>query len=149
MASKVVARKSRLHGKGLFAVVDLEAGERVIEYKGKRFPKDEMPDLGEDGVTKFLRFSDGTGIQGTGWAALANHGCQPNCELIEEEGAGLPKAWLYTLRPIRTGEELVWDYRLDVESHHEALSDWACACGADACRGTMADPARLEQQDKP
>lgn len=140
MASKVVMRKSGLHGKGLFAARDLEAGERLIEYKGKRYGKGEMPDMGGDGITKFLRLSDGSGIDGTGWAALANHGCVPNCELLEDEGGLPPRAWLYTLKAVQRGEELVWDYRLDVKSRKAAYADWACACGAEECRGTMADP---------
>lgn len=130
---------------GLFAARDLEAGEQLIEYKGKRYGKDDLPDLGRDGVTRFVRLSDGSGIDGSGWAALANHGCTPNCELLEDEV--LPKAWLFTLRKVKKGEELVWDYRLDVESKDEAYSDWACACGADGCRGTMADTDRFNGVD--
>lgn len=145
MASKVVARKSGLHGRGLFAVRDLEAGERLIEYKGKRYAKGESPELGEDGVTKFLGLSDGSGIDGTGWAALANHGCNPNCELVEEEGGTRLRAWLFTLRKVQKGEELVWDYRLDVRCKKEAFDDWTCACGAQECRGTMADPDKFGQ----
>jgi SET domain-containing protein len=143
MVSKVVARKSGLHGRGLFAACDLEAGEALIEYKGTRYGKGEVPDLGDDGITRFLRLSDGSGIDGTGWASLANHGCDPNCELMEEEGSHPPRAWLYTLKEVKKGEELVWDYRLDVASSSEAYEDWACACGSEECRGTMADPELL------
>lgn len=146
MALKVVARKSGLHGRGLFAARDLAAGEKLIEYKGKRYGKGEHPELQDDGVTKFLGLSDGTGIDGTGWAALANHGCEPNCELQEEEGrGGKLRAWLHALRDIRQGEELVWDYCLDVKSRKAAYADWACACGAEECRGTMADPKKLRR----
>jgi uncharacterized protein len=140
MVSKVVARKSRLHGMGLFATRDLAEGERLIEYRGIRYEQDEWPDMTEEGVTKFLLLSDRSGIDGTGWAALANHGCDPNCELVEEEGSSPPRAWLYTIKEVKKGEELVWDYRLDIESDAEAYRDWACACGAAECRGTMADP---------
>jgi hypothetical protein len=143
MGSNLVARKSGLHGMGLFAARDLQAGEQLIEYKGKRYDKGEMPDMTVDGVTKFLRLSDGTGIDGKGWAAMANHGCDPNCELREGEGKGRPRAWLYALKDVKKGEELVWDYRLDVKSRKAAYADWACACGAEECRGTMADPDRL------
>jgi len=139
MALKVVARKSGLHGMGLFAARDLQAGERLIEYKGRRYGPGELPDMGDDGMTKFLRLSDGTGIDGTGWAALANHGCDPNCELREDDEGRRPRAWLYALRDVKKDEELVWDYRLDVASRTEAYSDWACACGSAGCRGTMAD----------
>jgi SET domain-containing protein len=148
MAAKVAARKSGLHGRGLFAARDLAAGERLIEYKGIRYGKDKYPEMEEDGVTKFLGLSDGTGIDGTGWAALANHGCDPNCELIEEEGHARPRAWLYTLKKVKKGEELVWDYRLDVRSRVEAFSDWACACGSPKCRGTMANPERFRAPAK-
>jgi hypothetical protein len=148
MAAKVVAKKSRLHGTGLFAARDLAAGERLIEYRGIRYGKDEYPDMGEDATTKFLGLSDGTGIDGTGWAALANHSCDPNCELVEEEGHAPPRAWLYTLKKIKKNEELVWDYRLDVTSSAEAFSDWACFCGSPQCRGTMANPEQLRLPPK-
>ena len=140
MRSKVVPRKSGLHGRGLFAARDLAEGERLIEYNGKRYEKGAHPDAEVDGVTKFLGLSDGTGIDGTGWAALANHGCEPNCELREDEARGRLRAWLYALRDIKLGEELVWDYRLDVKSRNQAYSAWACACGAEKCRRTMANP---------
>lgn len=140
---KVIARKSGLHGRGLFAARDLVAGERLIEYKGIRYAKDQFPLMEADGVTKFLGLSDGTGIDGTGWAALANHGCDPNCELREEARGGRLHAWLFALRDVRKDEELVWDYRLDVRSAKAAYADWACACGAETCRGTMANPENI------
>lgn len=143
MARKVIAKRSGVHGRGLFAARELAAGERLIEYRGRRYPKGQTPDMDEDGVTRFVRLSDGTGIDGTGWAALANHGCEPNCELAEEEGSDPPRAYLYALRDIKAGEELVWDYRLDVRSRREAFADWACRCGSARCRGTMADPETL------
>ena len=130
---------------GLFAVRDLAAGERLIEYKGTRYEKGVLPNMEVDGVTKFLGLSDGTGIDGTGWAALANHGCEPNCELREEDGGKKLRAWLYALRAVKRGEELIWDYRLEIKSRKEAFSRWACACGAENCRGTMANPEALQK----
>jgi SET domain-containing protein len=144
MAAKVVMKKSALHGKGLFAARDLVAGEQLIEYKGTRYGKGEHPEMTEDGVTKFLGLSDGTGIDGTGWASLANHGCDPNCELREDETRQPLRAWLYAIKNIQRGEELVWDYRLVVRSRKAAYADWPCACGAEECRGTMADPSKFK-----
>ena len=67
-------------------------------------------------------------------------------ERVIEAGGSRPlRAWLYTLRPVRKGEELVWDYRLQVPCRSEAYAAWACACGRDACRGTMADPDLFEE----
>lgn len=41
MSRKVAARKSRIHGNGVFAVAALSKGERIIQYKGAcgRMPK--------------------------------------------------------------------------------------------------------------
>lgn len=36
MPRKIVARKSAIHGNGVFALLPIAKGERVIEYKGKR-----------------------------------------------------------------------------------------------------------------
>lgn len=146
MAAKVVARKSSLHGMGLFAARDLAADERLIEYKGIRYGAGELPDMTAEGVTKFLGLSDGSGIDGKGWAALANHSCTPNCEMREDDSGRRPRAWLYTLRKVKQGEELVWDYHLAVESETDAFADWACACGTRNCRGTMADPAGFKRK---
>lgn len=146
MPAKVVARKSSLHGMGLFATRDLAAEERLIEYKGIRYDVGELPDMEAEGVTKFLGLSDGSGIDGKGWAALANHSCAPNCELREDDSGRKPRAWLYTLCKVAKGEELVWDYRLDIRSKKEAYADWACACGARNCRGTMADPEGFKRK---
>ena len=149
MALKVMARKSGLHGMGLFAARNLAAGEKLIEYKGTRYAKGVYPAVIVDGMTKFLGLSDGTGIDGTGWAALANHGCEPNCELREEARGGRLFAWLYAVRAVAQGEELVWDYRLDVKSSKEAYAVWACACGAETCRGTMVNPEKLRGRKAP
>jgi SET domain-containing protein len=146
MAAKVVARKSSLHGMGLFAARDLAADERLIEYKGIRYGAGELPDMTAEGVTKFLGLSDGSGIDGKGWAARANHSCTPNCEMREDDSGRRPRAWLYTLRKVKQGEELVWDYHLAVESETDAFADWACACGTRNCRGTMADPAGFKRK---
>ena len=143
MALKVIRRKSGLHGLGLFAARDLTAGEKLIEYTGTRYEKETYPSMNIEGVTKFLGLSDGTGIDGTGWASLANHSCEPNCELREAVCRGRIRAWLYALRDIKHGEELVWDYRLAITSRKAAFSIWACACGAASCRGTMANPDML------
>ena len=58
-------------------------------------------------------------------------------------------AWLYAVRAVAQGEELVWDYRLDVKSSKEAYAVWACACGAETCRGTMVNPEKLRGRKAP
>ena len=46
-----------------------------------------------------------------GWAGLLNHSDTPNCKIESDiEGDVL---CIETLRPIKAGEELVWDYGID------------------------------------
>ena len=44
-------------------------------------------------------------------------------------------------RTIRAGEELSYDYKLNVPGRRTArlLADYACRCGSPRCRGTMID----------
>ena len=46
---------------------------------------------------------------------------------------------LETLRPVRAGEELTYDYGIELSVRHTARMKrvWACRCGAGHCSGTM------------
>ncbi len=57
-----------------------------------------------------------------------NHSCEPNCEVDEIKG----RVWLFALRDIAPGEELVWDYNL-----YDDEDPAPCYCGSRKCRGTM------------
>ena len=42
MPRKIAARKSDIHGNGVFAIAPIAKGERVIEYKGRRRTHEEV-----------------------------------------------------------------------------------------------------------
>ena len=48
MPRKIEARKSDIHGNGVFALAAIRKGERIVEYKGKRRTHDEV-DADEEG----------------------------------------------------------------------------------------------------
>ena len=48
MPRKIVARRSAIHGNGVFAVAPIAKGERIIEYKGRRRTHEEV-DAGDSG----------------------------------------------------------------------------------------------------
>ena len=48
MPRKIVARRSAIHGNGVFAVAPIAKGERLIEYKGRRRTHEEV-DAGDTG----------------------------------------------------------------------------------------------------
>ncbi|MDB6146390.1 MAG: protein containing domain-like protein [Spartobacteria bacterium] len=67
-----------------------------------------------------------------------NHSCQPNCEAIEEDG----RVFIDALRNLRPGEELFYDYALQIDEPRsvEEEKEHECHCGASNCRGTMLAP---------
>lgn len=142
--------KSRVAGTGAFARKDIRKGQIVIEYTG--LIRKELPDEPETpGLTYLFRISRGRVIDpiagGGNEARFINHSCDPNCETTGEGDEVLIRA----LRPIRKGEELFYDYRLDVGGTPSKADMKAhpCHCGASTCRGTLLwIPRRLRPKPK-
>ena len=136
-------RDSGVHGKGVYAVRPLKAGDVVLEYKGEiitwqealdRHPHDpEQPNH-----TFYFHLDDGHVIDGKhlgNSAKWINHSCEPNLE-AEQEG---DRVFLRALRDITPGEELFFDYGLVIDSRITPTlkKEYACWCGTPSCRGTM------------
>lgn len=152
---KIEARKSDIHGNGVFAIAPIEKGERVIEYKGKRrthasVDKDDDGDV-ESGHTFLFTLNDEYVIDGAkegNKARWINHSCSPNCEAILEEHDGKnrkkDKVFIEAIRDIKPGEELTYNYGITLEEPHTARLKkvWACKCGSKKCTGTMLQPKR-------
>lgn len=139
---RVVVRRSSVHGKGVFAMHALAAGERVLEYKGEitswRNAVRRHRREGVEGHTFLFGLSDGTvidGSRGGNSARWLNHACAPNCETVEEEG----RIFVHALRIIGAGEELFIDYLLAIDDpdDEEARAQHACACTSTDCRRSM------------
>jgi SET domain-containing protein len=140
---RITVRRSPVHGRGVFALTRIEAGERIVEYKGARVPWKEAQRRyarsgAEAGHTFFFDLDDGRvidGAQGGNSARWLNHSCAPNCE-AEQIGN---RVFIRALRDIEAGGELFINYQLTVEGRHTAAVKrlYACRCGAAACRGTM------------
>ncbi len=154
MPRKIVARKSAIHGNGVFAQLPIAKGERVIEYKGERRTHAEV-DAGDTGAadsghTFLFTLNDDYVIDanhGGNSARWINHSCQPNCEAVLEENDADPtksKVFIEARRAIRPGEELTYDYGITLDEPHTARLKkiWACRCGAKNCTGTMLKPKR-------
>ena len=155
MPAKIKARKSAIHGNGVFAVAPIAAGERIIEYKGELRTHAEV-DAGEagdveSGHTFLFTLNDEWVIDGTRRGNIArwiNHSCAPNCEalIVEHEGGDRrrDKVVIETLRAIAPGEELTYNYGIRLAERHTARLKkiWACHCGAEACTGTLLQPKR-------
>jgi len=141
---RIQVRRSGIHGKGVFALAPIAAGETIIEYTGdvitwkqaqRRHP--ENPD--DPNHTFFFHIDDkhvidgGTGGNAAKWI---NHACTPNCEADETDDG---RVFIKALRDIRPGEELNYDYGLIIDGRHtkKLKQEYACRCGTPGCRGTM------------
>ena len=148
-------RRSRVHGRGVFATRRIARGTRVIEYLGDRVSHREANRRyalkpGDDNHT-FLYIVDrgvviDAGVDGND-ARFINHGCEPNCESVTEDR----RIFIEAIRTIQPGEELTYDYSIGRDKDDPPNVDeiWACHCGASECRGTMLWPARRPQPRRP
>jgi SET domain-containing protein len=141
----VEVRQSDVHGKGVFALRDLRAGHVIGHYTGRYYAPDETHPGWNDQLTYLFGLSDGyviDGAEGGNATRHINHACIPNVEAVERRGADDELSIVVrTVRALRAGDELFLDYALVIDGDDPA--DYPCACGTDACRGTMAAPAAM------
>jgi uncharacterized protein len=148
-------RRSRIHGRGVYATRLIPGGTRVMEYLGERISHEEADaryeERGQDDGHTFLFVVDDdicidAGVHGSA-ARYINHSCDANCESVIEDG----HVFIDALRDIQPGEELGYDYQLTWESTDDPaeLALYVCRCGAATCRGTMLDPVPLDRKRKP
>jgi uncharacterized protein len=153
MPRKIVARRSAIHGNGVFAVAPIAKGERVIEYKGRRrtheaVDADVTGDV-DSGHTFLFTLNDEYVIDANhegGTARWINHSCSPNCEAVLEEDDGddrtRDRVFIEAIRDIKPGEELSYNYGITLDEKHtaELKKIWECRCGSRNCTGTMLQP---------
>jgi len=141
-------RRSRVHGRGVFALRRIRKGTRIIEYLGERISHRvadrRYEDHDENDNHTFLFSVDrglviDAGVDGNE-ARFINHSCEPNCESVIERR----RVFIDALRDIAPGEELSYDYQIGRERGDPPNVDeiYACRCGSKACRGTMLWPPR-------
>ena len=140
---RFLVRRSRIHGKGVFALRTIPKRTIVIEYTGTRISHKKADELfGEEQEnsphTMLFTVNDKIVIDATrngNSARWINHSCTPNCETIDEKD----HIFIETLRTIRPGEELNYDYNLQLGERHtkKAKAAHPCFCGTRNCRGTM------------
>jgi uncharacterized protein len=122
---------SQIHGYGIFALEEIPAGRRVIEYTGKRLTRAQADriDFPQDAylATVSCRWVVDPRVGGSG-AEFINHSCNPNLRWRRIRG----RLFYFSRRKIRVGEELTGDYGYAIK-----LQRIPCHCGDRACRGTL------------
>lgn len=149
-----VVRRSRIHGRGVYAARRIRSGTRIIEYVGDRISHEEADarydmKAEDDGHTFLFVVDDDLCIDagvGGNAARFINHKCDANCETIIEGR----RVFIEAIRTIQPGEELGYDYQLTWETTDdpEELALYTCRCGAPNCRGTMLDREAVDVRKK-
>jgi hypothetical protein len=145
---RIQVRRSGVHGKGVFALQPIAAGEEIITYTGevitwKEALRRHPHDPSQPNHTFYFHIDDKHVIDGSvggNAARWINHACDPNCEADDTGGRVVVKA----RRDIAAGAELFYDYGLFIEERYTAKlkKEFACHCGSPDCRGTMLAPKR-------
>jgi uncharacterized protein len=142
-----VRRRSTIDGFGCFAIVRIAKGRRIVEYTGRRMTAeqaDAQPVRSNDrSLTYFFAVDDDTVIDGrrsrTG-AQFINHSCAPNCTSVVVG----KRVFITTLKTVNPGEELTYDYRLELDDPYR-MSWWReyrCLCKAPKCRRLLLIPRK-------
>ena len=136
--------RSSIHAWGVFADVEIPAGEMVVEYRGeiignavteKREKEYEQAKIGSDYMFRI----DGTTVcdatkQGN-VARFINASCDPNCYTQIITLNGTKRIAIYAKKDILPGQELCYDYKFPFE--YDEKKRIPCHCGAVDCRGFM------------
>ena len=151
---RIQTRRSGVHGKGVYAVVDLAEGETLIEYVGEIISWDEAlrrhpHDPSDPNHTFYFHIDEGHVIDakvGGNSSRWINHSCKPNCEAEVDDG----RVFIRAQRNIAAGEELFYDYGLVIDEPYtpKLKAEYPCWCGAKNCRGTLLAPKRAGRASK-
>tara|TARA_Y100000816_G_C26108192_1_gene589863 strand:- start:999 stop:1496 length:498 start_codon:yes stop_codon:yes gene_type:complete len=136
-------KNSKIHGHGVFATRNIRKNTKIIQYIGEKVTRSEGDKRSEKRIKKYLN-SNKTGsvyifelnkrydIDGSpnyNKARFVNHSCSPNCEvdIIKDE------IWIRSLKSIKKGEELSYDYGYSFDK--DDFRDHICKCGSKECIG--------------
>jgi SET domain-containing protein len=128
---KLAIRSSKIHRFGLYALENIPANRKVIEYTGERVNRIEAKRRGSGEHTYLFtldKYWTLDGAVGGSGAEIINHSCEPNLVSRVMKGHII----YMSLRAVKKGEELTIDYHFA-----KNVERVPCACGAKSCRGTI------------
>jgi len=139
-----IVKRSSIHNRGIFAKHDIPNDSPIIEYVGEKITKAESRRRGDALMEKSKKTGcaavyvftlnkryDIDGGKGRNPARYINHSCAPNCEAYIMRG----RIWIYSLREIKAGEELTYNYGFDADT----WDDHPCRCGSKRCIGYIVE----------
>mmetsp|Transcript_25960 Transcript_25960/g.39290 ORF Transcript_25960/g.39290 Transcript_25960/m.39290 type:complete len:1246 (+) Transcript_25960:56-3793(+) len=143
---RLAARRSHIHGWGLFCKIDLPKDSMIIEYMGE-VVRQSIADRREAtyetvgiGSCYMFRLDTRRIVDATKIGCMArfmNHSCKSNAyakviSVDTDLGVQEKKICVFANRDIAAGEEITYDYKFPVED-----GSLRCTCGAPNCIGRL------------
>lgn len=109
-------------GFGIFAGEDIPSGKFLLEYWGEVVKTEKADEIG--GRYLFDLENGKTILGGTrkNIARYCNHSCKPNTE-VRVKGS---RVYLYSIKRIKAGDEVTWDYGKEYFDHF--IKPHGCRC---------------------
>jgi histone-lysine N-methyltransferase SETD1 len=149
LEQRLAARRSHIHGWGLFCKVDIPKDSMIIEYMGEVIrqceadKREKAYEKSGEGSCYMFRLDLQRIVDATMIGCMArfmNHCCEPNAyaKVITVSDSGGAdqgpdkKIVVFANREIKAGEEITYDYKFPIED-----GSLRCTCGAPSCIGRM------------
>lgn len=129
-------------GVGVFTTRPFSLLEVVLRFEGPRLKRSQLPLFIPDEEDHYLQVGPDDYLGPSGKVDdFVNHSCLPNCGVVIVED-GMPL--LVALRPLRSGEELTFDY----STTSTDIDTWSltCLCGTPVCRQVVSGFTLLPRQ---
>ena len=135
MGNKFGIRESIIEGKGAFAIKPIKKGELICYMNGEEISVSELKrryEKGEERLSDPLQAEEEMYIDLYEPYIYINHSCDPNAAVVKFNE-------LISVRDIKVGQEITYDYSLTEWSNEESwqdYNDWfiECKCGSPSCR---------------
>ena len=151
MEKKIKSKKSKISGKGIFAIEKIKKGETICFMEGDLIDIHEMIGRVDN---KFENGSDPLGVDNEMYIDLdepyrnTNHSCNPNAFIRKRNE-------LVALKNINKGDEITFDYSTTMNDNKEEIEKtggelWTtpCNCGSKNCRKIIDQFKTLPQEVK-
>jgi hypothetical protein len=142
---RLAAKRSHIHGWGLFTKVDLRKDSMAVEYMGETVrqaiadKREKAYEVSGEGSCYMFRLDRQRIVDATSIGCMArfmNHCCQPNAYAkvitVETDLGSEKKIMVFARCDIKANEEITYDYKFPVED-----GSLRCTCGAPNCIGRM------------
>lgn len=140
----LIVKKTPNVGMGVFTDRSYEKGDVLLKFSGKSLTLDQINKLTKWQQANVLQVGDNNYLDLTGETAFFfNHSCNANCYVK----VIVNTAFLIALRPIKSEEEITFDYSL---TSTDTEDSWImkCKCHRFYCRGEISGFQTLPEKKK-